>query len=322
MIDLCAFAQFEITCRDAGKLLDRLSANRIPQKDGRISLNHLLTERGKFEAEITIWRIADDRYFTGSAIARANPDFDWIQSHIQPGEDVQMNNRSNDWGMLALSGPASRRILSKMTETDLSNASFPWLSGKEGVVAGVQCHALRVSFVGELGWELHAPLDQIGDLYDALHTAGEPHGLTGIGSYALNGMRMENAYRASGKLTTDVGPFDVGLERFVISDGRDFVGKDALLQRIPGWQLFYAELHADDVDIHGGEPVVFNSAPVGLTTSGGFGYTIGKSLGWLFVRNGTPTEDLSVQILNREIPVTVHPEALFDPQNLRPLSEE
>ena len=161
VIDLCAFAQFEISGKDAGRLLDRLSANRIPRRDGRMTLNHLLTERGRFETEITIWRIAKDRYFTGSAIARANPDFDWIRNHILPGEDVYMVNRSNDWGMLALSGPTARRILAKMTDVDLSNQNFPWLSGKEVTLAGISCYALRVSFVGELGWELHAPPNQI-----------------------------------------------------------------------------------------------------------------------------------------------------------------
>lgn len=322
VIDLCAFAQFEIIGADAGALLDRLSANKIPAKDGRMSLNHLLTPKGRFETEITIWRIAEDRFFTGSPIARANPDFDWIKSQIKPGEDVQMVNRSNEWGMLAMSGPASRRILAELTDASLTNAAFPWLSGQEITVAGIPCYALRVSFVGELGWELHAPLDQIAALYDALFSVGEKHGLTDLGSYAFNGMRMEKAYRASRELTTDVGPYDVGLERFVRTEGRDFVGKDALLARDPAWELFYAELHADDIDILGGEPVLLENKPVGLTTSGGYGYTIGKSLGWLFVRKGTPITGLTVQILNREIPVTIHNDALFDPTNLRPRSEE
>ena len=322
VIDLCAFAQFEIAGKDAGALLSRLSANRIPARDGRMTLNHLLTEKGRFETEITIWRIAEDRYFTGSPIARATPDFTWIKSHILPGEDVQMINRTEDWGMLALSGPASRKILSELTDADLSNPAFPWLSGQEITVAGVPCYALRVSFVGELGWELHAPLDQVARLYDALFDAGEKHGLTDLGSYAFNGMRMEKAYRASGELTTDIGPFDVGLDRFVVTDGRDFVGKEALLSRDPQWELLYAELHSDDIDIHGGEPVLLGDTPVGLTTSGGYGYTTGKSLGWLFVRKGTPTAGLSVQILNRAIPVTVHHAPVHDPENLRPRSED
>ncbi len=321
VIDLCAFAQFEITGKHAGALLDRLSANKIPARDGRMSLNHLLTEEGRFETEITIWRIAEDRFFTGSPIARSNPDFDWIKSHIRQCEDVQMINRSQDWGMLALSGPASRKIMAELTDVDLSNASFPWLSGKEVAIAGLPCYMLRVSFVGELGWELHAPLDQIGAMYDALFEAGEKHGLVDLGSYAFNGLRMEKAYRASGELTTDIGPFDVGLERFVVTENRDFVGRTALMERGPTWELLYAELHSDDIDIHGGEPVLLEGKLVGLTTSGGYGYSIGKSLGWLFVRKGTPHDGLKVQILNREIATTVYPDALFDPQNLHPRSE-
>ena len=322
VIDLCAFAQFEITGRDAGKLLDRLSANRIPARDGGMSLNHLLTPKGRFETEITIWRIAEDRYFTGSAIARAKPDRDWIGSHVRDGEDVRLIDRSADWGMLAMSGPKSRQILSQLTDADLCNAAFPWLSGQEISVAGAPCYALRVSFVGELGWEFHAPLDRIPALYDALHEAGAKHGLVDLGSYAFNGMRLEKGYRASGELTTDVGPFDVGLGRFVRAEGRDFIGRDAVLTREPGWELFHAELHAEDIDIQGGEPVLLNDTPVGLTTSGGYGYTVGKSLGWLFVRKGTPQSGLTVQILNRDIPVTIHRDAIVDPKNLRPRSEE
>ncbi len=321
VIDLCAFAQFEIVGRDAGALLDRLSANRIPTKNGRMSLNHLLTEKGRFETEITIWRIADDRFFTGSPIARSNPDFDWIKSHIRPGEDVGLINRTTHWGMLALSGPASRRILRELTNVDLSNTSFPWLSGQEIEVAGIKCYALRVSFVGELGWELHAPLEQIGALYDALFEVGDKHGLTDLGSYAFNGMRMEKAYRASGELTTDIGPYDVGLERFVRAEGHDFVGRQALLQRDPAWELLYAELESDGIDIHGGEPVLLEGKPVGLTTSGGYGYTVGKSLGWLFVCKGTPHSGLKVQLLDQQYGVIVHEDAVFDPANNRPRAE-
>ncbi|PSL18291.1 GcvT family protein [Shimia abyssi] len=322
VIDLCAFAQFEITGKDAGALLNRLSANKLPAKHGRMTLNHLLTEKGRFETEITIWRIDEDRYFTGSPIARAAPDFAWIKSHICDGEDVQMVNLSHDWGMLALSGPASRTILKELTDADLTKAAFPWLSGQEIKVAGISCYALRVSFVGELGWELHAPLEHICALYDALFAAGEKHGLVDLGSYAFNGMRMEKAYRASGELTTDVGPLDVGLDRFVVTEGRDFLGQAALMSRDPSWELFYCELHADGIDIHGGEPVLLNGKPVGLTTSGGYGYTVGKSLGWLFVRKGTPQAGLSVQILDQQYPVSVHANSIFDPQNARPRSDD
>ena len=322
VIDLCAFAQFEIAGKDAAGLLDRVSANRIPAKDGRIGLAHLLTPAGRFETEITVCRLAEGRYFTGSPIARAMSDRGWIRSHIEPGEDVTVNDLSGDWGMLALSGPASRRILRELTKEDLSNAAFPWLTGREIEVAGVPCRALRLSFVGELGWELHAPLDRIGELYDSLFEAGEAHGLVDLGAYAFNGMRMEKAHPGSGELTTDVGPFDTGLDRFIAAEGRDFTGRESLLARKPEWELLYAELHADGIDVHGGEPVVSGEEVVGLTTSGGYGYTVGKSLGWLFVQKGTPRDNLGVQLLNQVHPVTVHDRALVDPDNLRPRSED
>ncbi|WP_420583924.1 GcvT family protein [Ruegeria sp.] len=319
VIDLCAFAQFEITGKDAGDLLERLSANKIPAREGSIALCHLLTDKGRFETEITVWRVNKERYFIGSAIARATPDFDWIRSHIRPGEDVQVVNLSNDWGMLALSGPASRDILSHATDTDLSNDRFRWLSGREIEVFGIPCYALRVAFTGELGWELHLPLDRIGELYDKLHEVGAAYGLVDLGSYAFNGLRMEKAYRASAELTTDVGMFDVGLDRFFRNEGREFIGKEAALANRDHthWELLYAEVHSTGIDVHGGEPVLLNGEPVGLTTSGGYGYTIGKSLAFVFVRKGTPRAGLSVQLLNREYALTIHDKALFDPENLR-----
>lgn len=323
VIDLCAFAQFEITGRDAGKLLDRLSANRIPARDGSIGLCHLLTEQGRFETEITIWRISEGRYFTGSPIARANPDFAWMQSHVLPGEDVTLTNLTNDWGMLALSGPATRAILTQATNTDLSNAAFRWLSGQEIAVFGVPCYALRVSFTGDLGWELHMPLDRIAEVYDKLHQVGAAHGLVDLGGYAFNGLRMEKAYRASAEMTTDIGMFDVGLDRFFRAEGRDFVGKDAALAARDhvDWEMLYCEVHSDHIDVYGGEAVLLDGAPVGLTTSGGYGYTVGKSLAFVFVRKGTPHQGLKVLLLNQEHALTVLDKAAFDPENLRPRQE-
>lgn len=320
VIDLCAFAQFEVTGRDAGKLLDRLSANKIPAKDGSIGLCHLLTDKGRFETEITIWRISEGRYFTGSPIARANPDFAWMQSDVRPGEDITLINRTNDWGMLALSGPTSRAILSQATDADLSNAAFRWLSGQEIEVFGVPCYALRVAFTGELGWELHLPLDRIAEVYDKLHEVGAAHGLVDLGGYAFNGLRMEKAYRASGELTTDIGMFDVGLDRFFRPEGREFIGKEATLAAKDhvGWELLYCEVHSHGIDVHGGEAVLLNGAPVGLTTSGGYGYAVGKSLAFVFVRKGTPHQGLSVMLLNQEHALTVLDEPAFDPDNLRP----
>jgi len=318
VIDLCAFAQFEVMGADAAALLDRLSANKIPAKDGRIGLCHLLTDAGKFETEVTICRLGPERFFTGSAIARSNPDADWLRRNICAGEDVTVTNLSQTWGMLALSGPASRDILSQITDADLSNAAFAWLSAQEITVAGQSCLALRVSFTGELGWELHAPLDSIGVIYDALFDAGVAHGLRDFGSHALNAMRMEKAYPASAELTTDVGLVEADLMRFFKPEGRDFLGRDATLATDAKWRLVYGEVDTTGHDCHGGEPVLAGDKIVGLTTSGGYGHTVGKSLVFAYLHSDAPETGLSVQLLNELHALHLLNAPAWDPKSERP----
>ncbi len=318
VIDLCAFAQFEVAGRDAATLLDRLSANKMPTKDGRIALCHLLTDAGKFETEMTICRLGAERFFIGSAIARSAPDADWLRSHVRMGEEVTVTNLSQSWGMLALSGPASRDILAQITDADLSNDTFPWLSAQDITVAGQPCLALRVSFTGELGWELHAPLDSIGVVYDALFKAGASCGLRDFGSHALNAMRMEKAYPASAELTTDVGMVEADLMRFFKPDGRDFLGREATLATEAKWRLVYGEVEAIDHDCHGGEPVLAGDQIVGLTTSGGYGHTVGKSLVFAYLRVDTPKTGLSVQLLNTPHALHLLDAAAWDPGSERP----
>lgn len=167
------------------------------------------------------------------------------------------------------------------------------------------------------------PLDRIAEIYEKLHEVGADHGLVDLGSHAFNGLRMEKAYRASGELTTDIGMFDVGLDRFFRDEGRDFIGKDAALlnKSSVGWELFYCAVESDNIDVHGGEPVLLNGKPVGLTTSGGYGYTVDQSLAFAFVRKGTPKEGLTVQMVNKEYALVVLEDAAFDPENIRPRAD-
>lgn len=318
VIDLCAFAQLEITGRDAAALLDRLSANKLPTRNGSIALCHLLTEAGKFETEMTICRLGPGRFFTGSAIARANPDADWLRRHIRAGEDVTLTNLSQSWGMLALSGPASRDILSQITKADLSNTAFPWLSAQEITVAGQHCLALRVSFTGELGWELHGPLDAIGTLYDALFKAGAAHGLRDFGGHALNAMRLEKAYPASAELTTDVGMVEADLIRFFKPESREFLGRTATFATQAKWHLVYGAVDTTDHDCHGGEPVLAGNRVVGLTTSGGYGHTVGKSLVFAYLHVDAPQIGLSVQLLNKPHVLHLLDAPAWDPKSERP----
>ncbi|MFY9211624.1 MAG: FAD-dependent oxidoreductase [Aestuariivita sp.] len=317
VIDLCAFSQIEVKGPDARALFERVSANKVPSS-GRIALCHLLTDAGKFETEVTVCCLGPDTYFVGSAIARTNADADWLKSHILPDEKVTITNLSQNWGMLALSGPASRDILGQITDADLSNAGFPWLTGQEIAVADQHCLALRVSFTGELGWELHAPLDAIGAIYDALHTAGTDHGLRDFGSHALNAMRMEKAYPASGELTTDVGLVEANLMRFFKPDNRTFLGRDATLNTDAKWRLVYAEVEATTHDCHGGEPVLAGDTVVGLTTSGGYGHSVGKSLVFAYLRADAPQTGLSVQRLNEPHALHMLDAPVWDPKSERP----
>ena len=175
--DLTAFSKFEITGTDAATLLDRLSANKLPNKDGGIRLTHMLTSLGGIECEMTITRLSPERFYLNSSILGELHDLDWLSQHILENEDVNVRDLTDELAILAVGGPSSRDIIQPLTETDLSTESFAWLNAQEIDVAGVPCIALRVSYIGELGWELHHPIDSLLTLYDALVASGEPYGL-------------------------------------------------------------------------------------------------------------------------------------------------
>ncbi|MBT22354.1 aminomethyltransferase, partial [Candidatus Poribacteria bacterium] len=165
IIDLTAFAKFEVAGSDASALLDRLSANRLPSRQGGTRLVHMLTDLGGIECEMTITRLADDRFYLNSSVSGETHDLDWLVQHIHPGEQVTVTDVTANLGLLAVSGPRARDVLAGLTDADLGNDAFPWLTGQEITVASVPCIALRVSYVGELGWELHHPIDKMPELY-------------------------------------------------------------------------------------------------------------------------------------------------------------
>ncbi len=187
-----------------------------------------------------------------------------------------------------VAGPKSREALAGLTASDLTNAAFPWLTGKEISLGGIPLRALRVNYVGELGWELHAPLERLGELYDLVWAAGAPHGIADVGVYAVNSLRMEKAYRAWGsELTNEVTPLEAGLERFLAWDKGAFLGRDALAARRHAplaTRLVYLELDAGDADARGGEPVHVGGRCVGVTTSGAYGHAVGKSLAYAYLQ--------------------------------------
>ena len=322
LADLTAFAKFTVTGRDAAAFLSRLSANRLPARDGGIRLVHMLTELGGIECEMTVTRFGSDSFYLSSAIMGQSHDRDWLVQHVEPAADVTVTDVTDSTGLLGLTGPRARAVLQPLTGADLTNRSFRWLTARLIDIAGVPCRALRVSYVGELGWELHCPLDRMADLYDALVEAGEPHGLVHFGSYAMNAMRIEKAYKAWGsELTTEITPIEARLDRFVDFDS-DFIGRPAVLARRDQAEplsmvLVYCEIDATDNDVRGNEPAFDGDTVMGIATSGAYGPTVGKSLAFVYVdpKFESPGSIFEIDMLGERRRATVLAAAAYDPGN-------
>ncbi len=323
VLDLTSFAKYDVTGPDAESFLNRLFANRMARRQGGIVLAHMLTKDAMIESESTITRMADDHFYVLSGITGESHDFDMLAQGRRDGEDVAITNVTDDFGVLVLTGPRARDVLGELTDADLGNAAFPWLTGQEIEVAGVTTRALRVSYVGELGWELHHPIAEMENLYDAVMAAGEEFGIANFGLYAMNSMRMEKAYRGWGsELTNELTMVEADMERFVGLKKDDFVGRAAFLQRKQDGvttRLVYLTVDADDVDCLGNEPVMADEHVVGVTTSGAYGHTVGASIAFAYVEPAyaaTGTE-LAIPILGTSRSARVVDAPLYDPDNER-----
>ena len=323
VLDLSSFAKYEITGTDAEAYLNRICANRMPRREGGIALAHFLSEDGRIAGEATITRLGEGRYYALSGAAAEHRDLDHLGQGIAAGEDVRVVNITDDWGVLVLAGPRARDLLATLTETDLSNESYRWLTAKEIEVAGIALRALRVNYVGELGWELHCPMVRLAELYDAVWSAGREFGIANFGVYAVNSLRMEKAYKGWGaELTNEITMVEADMERFVGYDKEDFLGKAATLkvkQAGVVTQLVYVEVAPGDCDVHGGEPVISQGRVVGITTSGGYGHATGKSLGFAYVEPGLamPGSEFEIDLLGAPHAAKVLTEPAYDPKNER-----
>jgi dimethylglycine dehydrogenase len=317
ILDLSSFAKYEVTGAGAGAFLDRVLANRMPKTDGGIVLAHFLSEEGRIAGEVTVTRLAEDRFYLLSGAGAEERDLDHLTHQVQDGEAVEIANVTDNRGVLVVAGPRARDLLAGLTETDLGNESFRWLRGKE------IDYALRVNYVGELGWELHCPMDRLEALYDAVWAAGEAHGIADFGVYAVNSLRMEKAYKGwAAELTNEITPVEADIERFVAYDKEDFVGKAATLkvkQAGASQICVYFECETGTSDVHGGEAVLDGERVVGVTTSGGYGHVTGKSLGFAYVEPALapPGSRFEVQVLGERRQAQVLGEPVHDPRNER-----
>ena len=324
--DMSAFAKMEVSGPGARDWLDSILANRIPKKMGRIALCHLLTKLGGVRAEFTVYEWAPGRFYLVSAGAFERHDHDTLYKLLPKDGSVKLNAITTRLGVLVLAGPNARKVLQKLTTTDLSNEAFPWLSGQAISVGHTSCHALRVNFVGELGFEFHHPIEQQVALFDLLMEAGEEFGIRPYGIKAMSSLSIEKSYRlVPRELSIEYSAFESGLDRFVHPNKGQFLGRDALVagrEKGLNWNFVTMEIHGvtdADSDTRGSEPIYSKGKLVGRATNGGFGWRVNKSLALGMVRPEFATLDteLEIKILDKMFKASVIPESPYDADNLK-----
>ncbi len=324
IMDVTAFTKILVEGPDAGDFLDRLVANRMPVRDGGIVLAHMLNRRGRIEVETTILKMNANRYYLVCAAFFEQRLLDHLAAH-QLDEDVIVTALSADWSALALNGPKSRDVLAACTDAPLDNAGFAWLTGREISIAGHHLWAMRMSYAGELGWEFHMKNEACLDVYQALVSAGQDHGIADYGSFAMNVMRMEKAFKGAGELTNEVTLPEADVMRFVNAD-KDFQGKAATLanrDNLP-WICAYLEIEPDGVeDGHGGEAVRLDGVVVGSTSSVVYAHSYGKILAFAYIKPhaAVPGTALEILIAGKPRSGRVLGAAAYDPESLLPRSD-
>jgi 4-methylaminobutanoate oxidase (formaldehyde-forming) len=321
VFDETSFAKLDVTGVGAPDFLEGLCGNRVAREVGRVTYTQMLNESGGIECDFTVTRLAEDRFriVTGTAFGRH--DLAWIRAHAPGDGSVTVEDVTSRYACLGIWGPAAREILQPLTLADLSNEAFPYMHAHELTVGPAPCLAVRVTYVGELGWELYCPTEFGVALFDVLWKAGRPHGLVAGGYKAIDSLRLEKGYRVWGAdITPHDTPYEAGLGFAVKLDKGDFLGRDALLSRSePERRLCCLVLDDARAVALGSEPVRVGGESVGRVTSGGVGYTVGRSIAYAYLPAdragpGTPVE---VEIFGEWTGGEIAPEPLFDPDAAR-----
>jgi len=324
LLDMTAFAKYECSGPRAEAWLDSILANRIPKKVGRTGLCHLLSQEGGVRCEFTVSRTGPDSFYMVGPGAFERHDWDTLTKLLPDDPGIRLQKVTGQYGVLVLAGPSARDVLQKITDTDLSNASFPWLTGKMINVGIAEARAMRVNFVGELGWELHHPMEMQNTIFDLVMQAGAEFDIKPFGIRAMTSLAIEKSYRLIPReLSIEYSAYESGLDRFVHPNKGEFRGRDGLVARHAEgdkWKYVTMEVHGvTDADARGSEPIYRGGELVGRATSGGFGWRVGKSLALAMVKpeHGAEGSELEIKILGEMHKATVIPESPFDPDNER-----
>ena len=319
--DLGAFSKFMVRGEDANRFMDSLGANRRPMEDGAIGINHVLTPSGGVVSEYTATRIGDNHYYLVCAAAAERMDEDLLRGRAQLFPDLTIENVTEQMGVLGVMGPRAGMLLSEVSDTVFSQRAFPWLTAQPIRVGDIEVMALRVSYIGESGWELHHRISDQRVLFDSLWSKGEKHGAGLYGAFAMNAMRLEKGYRAwGGDYTTERTPLEAGVGMFVKTAEREFAGKKQMMERKGReghWSMHLLELEDTGEDPFYAHTVFQSGQPIGMVTSGGFGHRVGKPLALAYFREPPQKCSLEVEILGKKVPAKILHAAPYDPDNLR-----
>jgi glycine cleavage system aminomethyltransferase T len=322
MFDVTPLKRITVEGPGAAAFLDRLTTNRIDRPVGSVVYSLLLDEGGGVRSDLTVARLATDRFQVGANGPLDLEEFERRAADAARG-DVVVRDITAGTCCIGLWGPRARDVLSSVTDADLSNDAFGYFKAREIWVGAVPVTALRVSYVGELGWELYTSADMGLRLWDTLWAAGREHGLIAAGRGAFGSLRLEKGYRFAGvDMTTEHDPFEAGLGFAVRMDKGDFVGRVALEGRSADTvRRRLVPLLIDDpaAVVMGKEPVRVDGRPAGYVTSAGFGYTIGSAIAyaWLPTTAARPGQRVTIRYFGEDVPATVREEPLFDREMAR-----
>ncbi len=324
IFDETSFSKMEIEGPGAAELLERLCDNRVAREPQKITYTQMLNRRGGIECDFTVARLADDRFSIVTGTAFGNHDREWIRRHLPMDGSVQVHDTTSQWACFGIWGPRARDVLQPLTPADLGNEEFPYMSLREITVGHVPVRALRVTYVGELGWELYCPTEYGLALWRAIWDEGEPHGIVGGGYRAIDSMRLEKGYRVWGAdITPDETPYEGGVGFCVKLDKEGgFIGREGLLEakdRGPRARLACLLLSDPRSVALGNEPVQIDGEIRGRVTTGGYGYTVGRSIAYAYVppEHTDPGTAVAVEIFGRWVEGEVASEPLFDPEGKR-----
>jgi sarcosine dehydrogenase len=329
VFDQTSFSKYLFQGRDVANILQRLCGNDVDTPVGRIVYTGMFNARGAFESDLCLFRLAEHTYYIVTATAQTVRDFDWIRRHIRSEEYAELTDVTGAYSVIGVMGPNSRELLQRLTEADLSHKAFPFATVQRIGIGQATVLAARITYVGELGWELHVPMDQALSVYDSLMDAGKDLGVRNSGHYTINSLRLEKGYRAWGAdISPDETPLEAGLDFAVKWDKPiPFLGQDALLkQREAGVRKRLVSFVLEDPEpvLWGGERIYRDGRCVGYTTSGSYGHTVGGAVALGYIRHHAPITASFIHLGNYTLDIAgTHYRAraslksLYDPGNER-----